>query len=135
MLKKYNRHFHLTPGLSPEAKLALQNYAWPGNVRELENVVQRALILCSGESIQVEDFLFEDDSGLPGGVENPTQYHDQPGGLDQGLRSVEEKIILETLLEENGSRKSTAQRLGISQRTLRYKLARMRESGLVVPGI
>jgi two-component system response regulator FlrC len=53
--------------------------------------------------------------------------------LNAGLRGVEEQMILDTLREHNGSRKETADTLGISPRTLRYKLARMRESGIQIP--
>jgi two-component system response regulator FlrC len=55
------------------------------------------------------------------------------GGLDDEVRSTEEKVILNTLQNEQGSRKNTAEKLGISPRTLRYKLARMKESGVVIP--
>jgi two-component system response regulator FlrC len=54
------------------------------------------------------------------------------GGLGEGVRSAEESIILQTLLMENGSRKVTAEKLGISPRTLRYKMARMKDSGVII---
>jgi two-component system response regulator FlrC len=54
--------------------------------------------------------------------------------LDADLRSREQELIMEALAAGNGSRKSAAERLGISPRTLRYKLARMREDGIAVPG-
>jgi two-component system response regulator FlrC len=56
-----------------------------------------------------------------------------PSSLGSGLRSAEEKIILSTLLELKGSRKLTAEKLGISPRTLRYKIARMKDEGVVIP--
>ncbi|MBS1213274.1 MAG: sigma-54-dependent Fis family transcriptional regulator [Proteobacteria bacterium] len=124
------------PELSPAATLLLQNYAWPGNVRELDNVMQRALILHTGDQIQPADLIFDEDGKA---TAKPARPVEEPtiapaDNLGDGLRSVEEKIILDILQEEQGSRKLAAERLGISQRTLRYKIARMRECGVPVPG-
>lgn len=131
LLKRHGSGNNL-PQLTPQALHRLQAYAWPGNVREMENVIQRALILAHGERIQAEDIIFDDVVAESAGTSNhsPAQA---PARLEEGLRSVEEQIILETLREENGSRVSTAKRLGISPRTLRYKLARMREAGVALP--
>jgi len=120
------------PQLSPQTLHKLQSYVWPGNVREMENVIQRAMILTHGEMIQAEDIIFDDVVAESAGTSthSPAQA---PARLEEGLRSVEEQIILETLREEKGSRVSTAKRLGISPRTLRYKLARMREAGVALP--
>jgi len=116
------------PELSKEAADRLLAYSWAGNVRELGNLIQRALILQSGSRITSEDLAFEDDiygsDGIPAAPDSPPAET-----LVDGLRTIEEKIILETLKEQNGSRKSTAERLGISERTLRYKLAKLREAG------
>jgi len=135
LLRKHWKSGKSLPEFSPGATVALQDYAWPGNVRELDNVIQRALILYSGGDIRAEDLVFEEDArggfdvGMP--ANGPALAADS---LGDGLRSVEEKIILDTLREENGSRKCAADRLGISQRTLRYKIARMRDAGIAVPG-
>lgn len=119
------------PRLSEDAADRLSAYSWPGNVRELDNLIQRALILQSGNRIAPEDLAFEDDirgrDGIPATVDIPPAEI-----LVDGLRTLEEKIILDTLKEQNGSRKSTAERLGISERTLRYKLAKLREAGYPV---
>ncbi|MGX2040392.1 sigma-54-dependent transcriptional regulator [Methylocaldum sp. MU1018] len=119
------------PRLSEDAADRLSAYSWPGNVRELDNLIQRALILQSGNRIAPEDLAFEDDirgrDGIPATVDIPPAET-----LVDGLRTLEEKIILDTLKEQNGSRKSTAERLGISERTLRYKLAKLREAGYPV---
>jgi len=116
------------PELCREAADRLRAYLWPGNVRELDNLIQRALILQSGSRITPEDLAFEDDihdsDGIPAASDSPPAET-----LGDGLRTLEEKIILDTLKEQNGSRKSTAERLGISERTLRYKLAKLREAG------
>ncbi|MGR8930748.1 MAG: sigma-54-dependent transcriptional regulator [Gammaproteobacteria bacterium] len=123
----------------------LHAYHWPGNVRELENVIQRALILQSGDTILAEDLLMdEEDYGSLSekSVVKEAQVLDIPiaendvkvQSLGEGVRSVEEKIILQILNEARGNRKATAEKLGISPRTLRYKIARMKEAGLLVPG-
>lgn len=121
------------PVLDEEARQHLLAYHWPGNVRELENVVQRAIILQDGGHIGGAAIVFENPTvALPGEAPPPAVAGDSP--LESGLRSLEEKIILETLQEEHGSRKATAERLGLSERTLRYKIARLREAGVTVPG-
>ncbi len=128
-----------------DAIIALQNYDWPGNVRELENVVQRALILQQNGQILVEHLVFDDDMDaqleyiettvpseavLAYTAENTV---DMKGSLGQSIRSTEDNIILQALKDEKGSRKITAEKLGISPRTLRYKIARMKQSGVAIP--
>jgi two-component system response regulator FlrC len=127
----------------------LQAYQWPGNVRELENVIQRALIMQSGLTIMADDLLFEDDEisvmdclpvasqPIVVATENYNFVDDDAQAelhsLGDGVRSAEEKIILQILNEARGNRKATAEKLGISPRTLRYKIARMKESGVLLP--
>ncbi len=127
---------HLQPGksvpvFSSEAEQRLLNYRWPGNVRELENVLQRALILHHGDGISAEDLRFEADAGADTAV---GQREPLGGGLSDDLRTAEEQMILKALQAGRGSRKETAERLGISERTLRYKIARLREAGVDIPG-
>ena len=117
-------------------------YSWPGNVRELDNVVQRALILLTDNKITVDDLVFEDTGSMMAVINrNSSSEVAEPqiidslqgvGGLGEGVRSAEESIILQTLKMENGSRKITAEKLGISPRTLRYKMARMKDSGVII---
>jgi two-component system response regulator FlrC len=120
------------PAISADAERLLLAHPWPGNVRELDNLLQRALILLTGERIEASDLHFE---------ENP---QDQPASqpttsvgqsrLTDDLRTVEEQRILQALRDGRSGRKEVAERLGISERTLRYKIARMRESGVSIPG-
>ncbi|NNF51008.1 MAG: sigma-54-dependent Fis family transcriptional regulator [Gammaproteobacteria bacterium] len=117
------------PSLNDKAIEKLQSYSWPGNVRELANLMQRALILGSGDQIREQDLRFE--QGL-GAVMND-RSDPQPEGLQEGLKSSETRMIMEAL-REGGSRKRAAELLGISPRTLRYKIARLREAGTEVPG-
>lgn len=116
--------------LSAAARNKLSQYSWPGNVRELENVVQRALILCENNEIDASDLMIDEDISAPLEVA-PEQVEDNKLGSE--LRYQEHQIILDTLVSCNGKRKDVAEKLGISPRTLRYKLARMREDGIEVP--
>ena len=142
--------------LSDSAAQALVSYSWPGNVRELDNVMQRSLILQPGSKImpedlglQVEDVFSEKPSLVEAhecihsprsaadipvsfSISQPSasQSHGKDGeGLGTDLKRREFEIIVETLRKENGSKKNTAERLGISPRTLRYKLAKLKEEG------
>lgn len=117
------------------AEELLLHYHWPGNVRELHNVVQRALILRNGQTLGASSILFE--PGQRATASSATQATAEPNGdaaLVDDLKSREMELIINTLNAENGSRKDAAAKLGISPRTLRYKLARFRELGVNIPG-
>ncbi|HVK99129.1 MAG TPA: sigma-54 dependent transcriptional regulator [Dongiaceae bacterium] len=117
--------------LDASAEHRLLQHDWPGNIRELDNVVQRALILCNGNQITADDiFIPEDD--MPGAFDDMALDLEGCSVLGEDLRKREFELILDTLRSVNGSKKQTAEKLGISPRTLRYKLARMRESGIDV---
>lgn len=154
--------------LDESAEQALFHYNWPGNVRELDNVIQRALILQTGNVICEADLsltllteacnsvgeslpptagaptaAIADTNGMPSAMNSldGLRQPDMPASetllstpkqplLGDDLKKREFEIIVETMREEKGSRKNTAGRLGISPRTLRYKLAKMREAGL-----
>ncbi|WP_332400201.1 sigma-54 dependent transcriptional regulator [Vibrio metschnikovii] len=143
------------PSISPAAMEKLHQYTWPGNVRELDNVIQRALILSEQADITQQHILLEgldwqDASGLQQLVEQEEVSCPQikpvaqsspinhtpasPVGLGDELRDQEFTIIMETLVECHGRRKEMAEKLGISPRTLRYKLAKMRDAGIDIPG-
>jgi two-component system response regulator FlrC len=118
--------------LSADAQQKLLNYAWRGNVRELDNVMQRALIFRDGEQICAEHIhLQTDDYDALQPVFDESSV-EQKSELINGLKDREQQLILEALKAGNGSRKYAAERLGISPRTLRYKLARMRDAGISV---
>ena len=136
--------------LSEAAAVRLSEHSWPGNVRELDNVIQRALILQQGAMIEAADILLEANTALstraaePGIVEpvytasdiNTDNQAESPAEISDfktEIHEQEHKLILATLQACAYKRKDVAQKLGISDRTLRYKLARMRESGIEVP--
>lgn len=127
---------HAQARLSPEAQACLVNYPWPGNVRELDNAIQRALILQQGGLIQPQDFCLAMGSGvapLPSLAPAPVVAEaESAGALGDDLRRREFQMIIDTLRAERGRRKEAAERLGISPRTLRYKLAQMRDAGMDV---
>jgi two-component system response regulator FlrC len=138
-----------TARFAAEAEAKLAAYAWPGNVRELENVVQRALILAEGDvieadalplsvgsmqaSIMAASVLVAPPSAVPPA---PTfaeavvpQAISATNSAPTNMKDLERQHILDTLAAVNGSRKKAVAILGISERTLRYKLAQYREEG------
>ena len=110
--------------LSESARESLMKNNWAGNVRELENVIQRSIVLCSGSVIE-EDLLEIDELDVCN-AETVTN-------LTTDLKSHEQDLILQALVSENGNRKLVSERLGISPRTLRYKIAKMKDQGMPVP--
>ena len=146
LAKHVNKMKHAAARLSAEAQACLLAYPWPGNVRELDNALQRALILQQGGLIQPEDFCLAGpvacaplpalapagQSALRGVVGEDEGVPQESGGLGDDLRRREFQMIIDTLRSERGRRKEAAERLGISPRTLRYKLAQMRDAGMDV---
>lgn len=119
------------------AEAQLLAHPWPGNVRELENVIQRALILQQGGVIDAADLMLDAQAPLQlhTPVESVLPEQVKNGDvLGTELWQQERQIILEALQRFKGKRKPVAEHLGISPRTLRYKLAKMREDGMVLPG-
>ena len=109
-------------GITREALVLLENHHYKGNIRELENIIERALALTEQDYIQVEDLPQELRK-----EENILQLFSHAGIISiktgQSLDTVEKQVILETLKVMDGNRKKTAEVLGISERSLRYKLA------------
>ncbi|WP_375177017.1 sigma-54-dependent transcriptional regulator [Marinobacter mobilis] len=158
LLKKHSRKMKLTGiTFAPDARSALLEHPWPGNVRELDNAIQRALVLHQGNVIHASDLCLE--LGITGQVTGlapvaesaptpsvqPLPVHDEsglaetsqslpslsePASLGDDLRQQEFRIIIDTLRRERGRRNRAAEQLGISPRTLRYKLAQMRDCGI-----
>lgn len=139
------RHFAVEHGgrlgragvsLQPAAEAALTAHHWPGNVRELENVIQRALILSTGATVGPEHLhlaprQFAEAVAVQAVPEAAQQLS---GGAEverkvDNMKDLERDHILRTLAEVGGSRKQAIERLGISERTLRYKLQQYRDEG------
>lgn len=119
------------PEFTKEAEDYLLQKKWLGNVRELENVIQRAIVLKNSEKITLRDLSvgeFEEITMINNNVREE-KNHD----LDQMLRGQEYEIILQALNANKGQREATAKLLGVSTRTLRYKIAQMKEMGINVP--
>jgi two-component system response regulator FlrC len=177
------RHAHegRVPMVTPEAQACLQAHTWPGNVRELENVVLRAVVLCTGDEITPAHLMFDEPAAIEvsmaaarpspephdpgaggpatavpaapaqasgfapqsftvseeralnaGTVQPPTVGAGalpEPANLQQAVQMNEHQLIL-AAIQSTLSRMDAARKLGISPRTLRYKIAKLRESGL-----
>jgi two-component system response regulator FlrC len=137
--------------LSSAAEAKIAAYAWPGNVRELENLMQRAIILAPGDTVEGTQLMFEAGGtvytpSLPVPTAEPpvTVFVPQPLVPDAApiqplatqpanIKDLERAHILETLAKVGGSRKKAVELLGISERTLRYKLAQYRDEGFLPP--
>jgi two-component system, response regulator FlrC len=117
------------PWPSHDAVAALMAHDWPGNVRELENVIQRALLFAPGDTIEAAHIVFDRPvAAAPAPLRAVTVANDG-ATLGEVVQLSEFAAIRETLKACNGSRIETARRLGISERTLRYRLAKAREQG------
>lgn len=141
--------------ISPEAQAQLLQYPWPGNVRELHNVMRRAMVLAAQPVITPDQLMFDEwhsdmvDAqpqaaqvlmasqqamlALPDNHREPifgtTAFPSSGAGLSSAVKSSEQQMILAALAATR-SRNEAAERLGISPRTLRYKLAQLRERGV-----
>lgn len=120
--------------LEVDAKAALQSHPWPGNVRELDNVIQRALILQQGTSIRGADLMLAPTQKgalvqALNPISAPQPMVEPAGALGDGMKHHEYQLIVDALTQERGRKNKAAEKLGISPRTLRYKMAKMRESG------
>ena len=144
LAKHINKMKHTAVRFSADAQACLTGYGWPGNVRELDNAIQRALILQHGGLIEAADFCLSgsvacaplsssSSARLPAPAQTSSELTgESAGALGDDLRRREFQMIIDTLRAERGRRKEAAERLGISPRTLRYKLAQMRDAGMDV---
>lgn len=115
--------------LSLHAQQALTSYHWPGNVRELENVLQRAVILADGSRLQGSHLKFDH---TPQATTKPRAGLPTTDNLRATLLEKESEQLLEALTL-TASRREAASLLGISERTLRYKVSRLRGMGMRIP--
>jgi two-component system response regulator FlrC len=132
LLARHCRPGTRIPALAADAAQMLLTYPWPGNVRELDNLMQRALVLCNGPIIEPAHVLFEAAPAAAAAAAFRTPgplITSPPVDLAGGLATTERELIFDALRIEGGRRDAAAQRLGISPRTLRHKLARLRAAG------
>lgn len=115
--------------LSDVAERALMAHNWPGNVRELENVIQRALILSTGAVVGAEHLNLVSRPLVEPALVTALPVLPETEKRAENMKHLEREHILHTLTEAGGSRKLAIERLGISERTLRYKLQQYREEG------
>ncbi|HKZ00229.1 MAG TPA: sigma 54-interacting transcriptional regulator, partial [Rhabdochlamydiaceae bacterium] len=106
--------------LTPEACKKLLDYPWPGNIRELANVIERAVVMNSGEWISAEHLGLDTIQPIATPQSTPSSPPSYPPGMT--LAEMEKRLILETLAANHNNRTRTALKLGISIRTLRNKL-------------
>lgn len=121
-LGRYNEKFKKNlKGFSSEAMETFLQYPWPGNVRELENIVQRSIVLSYDEIIENKELL-EIYPLLSGSLREVPSTASLQDKLENLVSDVEEKLISEALNEENWKRQETADRLGISRKSLHNKM-------------
>ena len=100
-------------GFTAQAVERLAGFEWPGNVRQLQNEIQRAVLLCEGPEVQVNDLSIREVRFIP------TEGHDTGFTL---LEGVERNAIVQMLKETGGNKLETAKRLGIGRQTLYNKI-------------
>ena len=109
-----------TPALSEDAIAALKSYSFPGNVRELENILERAMTLCENNQISAEDLQLPENSHA-----EVLQESNDDKPLDSQLDNIEKERIVKTLQETKYNRTKAAELLGMSYRSLRYRLKKL----------
>ena len=110
--------------ISDESVLELVSHEWKGNIRELENVIERAILIADGDTLQPGHLM----------IEGRMEGHNTPSSISSGLsvREMERALILRTLEDVDGNRTKAAKMLNIGVRTLRNKLSEYRQEGIVV---
>jgi two-component system response regulator PilR (NtrC family) len=115
------------PRISTEATGALQRYAFPGNVRELENILERALTLCDGENIQLDDLALPALDSVQRQEADLDDPPPPPEGvpLEEYLEQIEKQAILNALDQTRNNKTAAAKLLGITFRAMRYRLRKL----------
>ncbi len=127
-LETYNREFKTSfRGFSEEAEAFLQRYDWPGNIRELRNVVERAVILSTGDQIGVDALPWKIKGGGPERRPAASGAAPQPGVVvlpDQGvdIEEVERELIVQALEKTGNNQTRAAKMLGLTRDALRYRM-------------
>ncbi|MCW5979197.1 MAG: sigma-54-dependent Fis family transcriptional regulator [Bryobacteraceae bacterium] len=119
-IRKYSKELGgRVVAVSPEALQALWAHHWPGNVRELQNVIERSLVLCSGERLEASDVKLDPSPRYNHAAEEPLL----PAGMT--LEEHERSLIRKALEQANGNKSQAARLLGLTRNALRYRLSQM----------
>ena len=114
------------PEITPEANAIIKSHPFTGNVRELENMLERALALCDGEKISADDLLIDEE--MHAATSAAVQFDpskDADVSLSDYLEDIEKREILKALEKTNNNKTAAAKLLGVSFRTLRYRLSKL----------
>ena len=106
-------------GFAPQALNSLKGYNWPGNIRQLANVIERAVILEESPFIQVQN------TTLPEPLHTQAEPESPPPHLSHSIRDQEKEMILNALEQSLWVQKEAAKLLGITPRTLNYKIKKL----------
>jgi DNA-binding NtrC family response regulator len=117
-------------GITPAAQKLLMEFHWPGNVREVENIIERAVALSSGDTLDIGDIRLDYSPAKPGGADSASSAMPAGGSAPfppEGvtLEQFEDEIIKEAVRRANGNKSQAARLLGLSRNALRYRLAKL----------
>jgi two-component system response regulator PilR (NtrC family) len=112
------------PSLSKEALYQLQKYSFPGNVRELENILERTFTLCDEDIIKLEDLQLSTRETMDG-PQKSQHKAEEVESLDEYLEDIEREVIVSALEKTKWNRTAAAKKLGVSFRSLRYRLKKL----------
>jgi len=120
-IKKHNRSANREiKGVTSAAHKLMMNYAWPGNVRQLESAIERAILLCEGNEIDVEDLPVEIRQGLERSAYS--EFKLPPEGIS--FEELEKSLIIQAMEQSGWNITRAAKLLGLSFRTLQYRLGK-----------
>ncbi|NCO52328.1 MAG: hypothetical protein COX16_16730 [Deltaproteobacteria bacterium CG23_combo_of_CG06-09_8_20_14_all_51_20] len=133
LIKHFLKHYSQVSGkdiktVSTEALKIMQGYSWPGNVRQLENAIESAIAVCDGNMIKISDLPFE-LTDPP--TEKSSDLLDYQGSLTEVVALFEKQIIYKALEQNEWVQAYAAEKLGISERVMSYKI---KKYGIVKKG-